>query len=428
MDNWGSQNFSGCQLGDKRLNRRAQEIAIALSAGFGQGLSTIFQEWKRLKRVYEFFANQKVQIEKLTQPHRRNTAQSAASCEVVLSVGDTTKLDYEGIKLKREGYGPIGNGGNGLILHTGLGIDPQQGQPLGLLWQKRMSRPTKVKPPAHETPLQKKKRQALQRKVAREKPFEDQESYRGVEALKEVEKLIAGTTRIVHVFDREGDIAEVFNQVRQLKRTGVVVRAAHDRSLDQSTAHLWEYLESQNWQFFQEIELPETANREARPAKVAVKFCPVELRSPRRLEDKSPFQVYAVYAQEVDYPEGAEAVDWMLLTSERVTTVEEAVTILRWYTYRWRVEEYHKVLKSGCKAESYRLSAESMAAMLGFLTVIAVELLRVTYLHRTQPMAPAEVVLNPVQLSVLIAKEAESPKALTVSWAVQAVARLGGYP
>ena len=71
----------------------------------------------------------------------------------------------------------------------------------------------------------------------------------------------------------------------------------------------------------------------------------------------------------------------MLLTTELVLTHQDAITILRWYTYRWRVEEYHKILKSGCKAESYRLGGESMSAMLGFLTVIAAQLLRMTYLH-----------------------------------------------
>ncbi len=93
----------------------------------------------------------------------------------------------------------------------------------------------------------------------------------------------------------------------------------------------------------------------------------------------------------------------------------------------WLTEEYHKILKSGCKAESYRLAATSMEALLGFLTVIAAQLLRVTYLHRTQPQAPAETVLSPVQLNVLKAKSAKLPKVLTVTWAVEAVARLGGY-
>jgi hypothetical protein len=101
--------------------------------------------------------------------------------------------------------------------------------------------------------------------------------------------------------------------------------------------------------------------------------------------------------------------------------------ILRWYSYRWRIEEYHKLLKSGCQAESYRLAADGMKPLLGFLCVIAVDLLRLTYLHRTQPHMPVEEVLTPVQIQVLKAKSLKLPETLTVSWAIEVVARLGGY-
>lgn len=83
-----------------------------------------------------------------------------------------------------------------------------------------------------------------------------------------------------------------------------------------------------------------------------MRFCPVQLRCPRRLDNQNPFEVYAIYAREIEPPEGEEAVSWMLLTTETVTNAKEAATILRWYTYRWHVEEYHKILKSGCQAES----------------------------------------------------------------------------
>ena len=117
----------------------------------------------------------------------------------------------------------------------------------------------------------------------------------------------------------------------------------------------------------------------------------------------------------------------MLLTSEPLTTVEQAKTVLRWYAYRWRVEEYHKILKSGCQVERYRLAAEGMKSLLGFLSVIAADLLCLTYWQRTQPESPAELVLNSAQLQVLKAKSLRLPKALTVAWAVEAIARLGGY-
>ncbi len=355
------------------------------------------------------------------------TAETVAEYDVVLCVGDTTFLDYDSIVAKREGYGPIGKGGNGLILHSALAIEPRNGQSIGLLWQKLWNREPKQKPPKNETPTQKKKRQAATRKLARNRLFEEKESYRWVEALTTVENLVSKDTRVIHAFDREGDITEVFVQIRQLQHTGVVVRAAHNRSLDSDSERLWSKLEAQPIRFEQEIELPKTNKRSARKAKLAVRFCPVKLRTPYRFDNRDPLLVYAVYATEIDCPEDETPVEWMLLTSEVVAQIQMASTILRWYSYRWRVEEYHKIFKSGCQVERYRLAADGMKALVGFLSVIAVELLQLTYLHRTQALAPAIQILNPLQLRILSAKSLKPPKVLTVGWAVEAIARLGGY-
>ncbi len=356
------------------------------------------------------------------------TTAATEEYELVLAVGDTTFLDYRSIKLKREGYGPTGNGGNGLILHSALAIEPETGQTLGLLWQKLWNRQHKPKPPKDETPKQKKQRQAQNRKTARQRPFAEKESYKWVEALCAVDKQVEENTRVIHIFDREGDIAEVFDQVRQLKHTGVLVRAAHNRSLDSNSSRLWAKMESEPIGFEQEIDVPGTANRKGRRTKLAVRFSRVNLRTPYRFDNRDPFQVYAVYATEIDCPEGETPLSWMLLTTEMVQDALMAATILRWYTYRWRVEDYHQILKSGCQSERYRLAAVGMKTLLGFLSVIAVELLQVTYLHRTQPEAPAIAVVNSVQLEVLKGKTRQKlPTILTVAWAVEAVAYLGGY-
>lgn len=355
------------------------------------------------------------------------TAQRVSEQPVVLSVGDTTYLDYGQIQVKRDGYGPQGNGGNGLLLHSALAVDPVCGQPLGLLWQKLWNREHQAPPPTEETPEQKKRRRAETRKAKRTRPFEEKESYRWVEAMTTVEGLVSPSTRVIHVFDREGDIAEVFDQVNTLTHSGVVVRASHNRRLEYDPHRLWEKLEAQPIQAYHEVELRKTSKRQARTARLAVRFCPIQLQSPVRLGTERHLRVYAVYAHEVDAPDGEDPVSWMLLTSEPVTTVEEALTILRWYGYRWHVEEFHKVLKSGCQVERYRLAAAGMKPLLGFLSVIAVDVLRLTYCHRTQPEQPAETVLNSAQIQVLKAKSPRLPKVLTVGWAVETIARLGGY-
>ncbi|MBW4456596.1 MAG: IS4 family transposase [Nostoc indistinguendum CM1-VF10] len=164
---------------------------------------------------------------------------------------------------------------------------------------------------------------------------------------------------VIHVFDREGDIAEVFALQRKNKNTGVVVRAAHNRCLSGENSYLWEYVTSQKVQFVKEVELPETKKRFERTATLEIRYCPVSINPPSRLKKSGNFNVYALFATEINVPDGCEPVTWMLLTSELVTTQAEASQILRWYTYRWRIEEYHKILKSGCKAESYRLAGET---------------------------------------------------------------------
>ena len=437
MNLLGWNPYRKCDLGDKRLTRRAVLISECLSGKSGQPLSMVFKSASDLKRTYEFLANSKTTFEKLIEPHFQQTVQVISGLPVVLAVGDTSYLDYKEIVAKRQEYGPTGSGGNGLILHTTLAVDPDVGQPLGLLWEKLWHREKKAPAIAGETPQQKKKRLEQERKIKRNRAIEEKESYRWVETFQQVNKhfldfpsTVLPKPRVIHIFDREGDICEVFERACEMSNTGVVVRAAHNRSLQGENLLIWEYVNSQPVQFVTEVSLLETKKRTARIATLEVRFCRLKLRSPFRLKNHDYFDVYAVYAREINPPDGEKPVEWMLMTTESVTTQQDAAQILRWYTYRWRVEEYHKILKSGCKAESYRLAGDSMSALLGFLTVIAAQLLRMTYLHRTSPDAAAALVLSPVQMDVLIASTPPNLKQdieFTIDWAIRALAHLGGY-
>ncbi|MBC1279217.1 hypothetical protein GNF10_25475 [Nostoc sp. UCD121] len=131
-----ANTYHNCDFGDKRLTNRAVLIAEALKVKYGEPLSQIFESASDLKRSYEFFSNPKTTFDKLTQPSFKQTSKQIYGIPIVLAVGDTTYLDYKKILEKRDDYGPTGNGGNGLILHTSLALDPDFGQPLGLLWEK----------------------------------------------------------------------------------------------------------------------------------------------------------------------------------------------------------------------------------------------------------------------------------------------------
>lgn len=69
----------------------------------------------------------KTSFAQVITPHCHETARIIAEEEITLCVGDTSFLDYAGIKKKRQGYGPQGKGGNGLLLHSALAVDPELG-------------------------------------------------------------------------------------------------------------------------------------------------------------------------------------------------------------------------------------------------------------------------------------------------------------
>jgi len=72
--------------------------------------------------------------------------------------------------------------------------------------------------------------------------------------------------------------------------------------------------------------------------------------------------MYAVHVLESRPPEGEEPVEWMLLTNSPIATFDDACEKVRWYSLRWRIEMYFKVLKSGFRVEACRLgSAERLA-------------------------------------------------------------------
>lgn len=417
--NYDSECHTKCNFGDKRLTDRALYIQDHLRVKYGQPLSKVFKNASDLKRTYEFLANSKTSFQLVTEPSHYQTANQVKDLPRILSIGDTSFLDYKKIKFKREEYGPTGNGGNGLILHTSLAVAPDCGQPLGILWEKVW------------------KREKLEKgkKKKRTRPFEEKESYKWVEAIKNIPEVLQKVhpiqlPKVIHVFDREGDIAEVFEELQNFEKAGLLVRATHNRSLEDDRTYLWDYMKKQPVQSSFQLAISPHETRKKRTGVFEVRFCPVKLRSPDRLKESDGFNVYAVYATEINVPEGEEPISWMLLTTEKVESISEANTILRWYSYRWLIEEYHKILKSGCQVESYRLAGNSMEVLLGFLTTISADLLRMTYLHRTQPESPADQILTPVQIKVLKAKSLsrKKPQSVeTIKGAIEAIARLGGY-
>ncbi|MGK7957914.1 MAG: 5-methyltetrahydropteroyltriglutamate--homocysteine methyltransferase, partial [Crocosphaera sp.] len=98
------------------------------------------------------------------------------------------------------------------------------------------------------------------KKTKRTRPFEEKESYKWVEAIKNIPDILQKTSsiklpKIIHIFDREGDIAEVFEEVQNLEKAGLLVRATHNRVIGDEPNYLWDYMRKQAVQFCFELEI-----------------------------------------------------------------------------------------------------------------------------------------------------------------------------
>jgi IS4 transposase len=75
---------------------------------------------------------------------------------------------------------------------------------------------------------------------------------------------------------------------------------------------------------------------------------------------------------------------------------------VRWYSFRWLIERYHYVLKSGCQIERLQLeTAHRLEMALATYALVAWRLLWLTYLARCSPDSSCEQFFESLQWQAL---------------------------
>jgi hypothetical protein len=306
---------------------------------------------------------------------------------LVLLVQDTTSLDFSG-HTGTEGLGPLGNGqGRGFFAHSTLAVSAV-GVPLGLLAQQVWVRSAETRG---------------KRSTRHERPFTEKESYKWVKGLPS-DPATDGEPQRVVVCDAEAHIYE-FLAVVLNQGLDFIVRAADARSFTEDDQALFEAVAQQPVQERFTLSLKRRPDREPREAQVELRFGRVSLRRPQRAESPhAALSLSVVDVSEPNPPPGEEAVHWLLLTSFPVETVGQARQITVWYSYRWLIERFHFVLKSGCKLEERQLrEASRLERLLAVFSVVAWQLLWLTYQARQTPEAPCTEALQPFEWQALFA-------------------------
>jgi hypothetical protein len=374
-------------------------------------------EWKHCKAAYRLFNEEDVTFRALTAPHYARTRRCAPGHWLLL--GDTTELEF-GIHREIAGLGPTGDGGGrGFFLHSSLMVRADSAALAGLAGQEIFYRQPRDPSESRYDRVQRERESEVWGRVIDQvgPPPED--------------------ARWTHVFDRGADNFEVYCHLLQ-QRADWVVRAAQQHRIilapDGNDAALCDYLGTLPAAGTYELKVTAQRGRPARTAKVAVRYGLVSMPAPQH---RSPWLkqlgistivMWVVEVREVSPPKGQLALQWVLYTSHAVNSFDDAWRVIEFYERRWLIEEYHKALKTGCRVEErqYETSAR-LEAMVGMMAIVAVRLLELRAVARTEPNRPARELVPANWLATLARMRPRLNQQATVRDFFRQLASLGGF-
>ncbi len=441
-ESWADNEFLCVDLGDERLNKRLSIISERFAQSPLSPINNACDDWAETKAAYRFFRNEKINYREITKSHIAATKERCRDYSTVLAIQDTSYCNYSQHP-QTKGLCPLSrNKGKhkdenvtlGLVMHSTFVVGTD-GLPLGIADQKIYSRPQPAEP------LDAKMRRALNDRL----PTEDKDSYRWVESLENTcVNLKDAKCKIVTICDREADMYDLFLRGKQLDAS-IVVRANHDRTVNKKSRHsevtgvkFWDLLKNQLCEANIQIHIPKQKNQPERSANCEVRFSPFIMNIPsnycegKHIKIPEDLNLYAIYVSEVNCPEGFEPVEWMLITNIPVLNREQALEKIEWYCLRWRIETWHKVLKSGLQIEVCRLStSERLIRYLAVMSIVAWRIFWITLVARVSPDASVNLFLNETEWKILAAKLSKTGKQKlqkpTLEQAIRWIAQLGGF-
>ena len=410
------KDFPHLDFGDKRRDERFVSIVNNISIQPGSSIPKQNKRWYDTKATYEFYKNEDVSIEALKKTMMLYGAKQVSDHMRVLVLQDISNISYN--DLQAEGLGYLDNKeGRGILCYSSMAATTE-GLPLSLLYQHSWVRPLE------ELGKSSKRKQIN---------FEDKESYRWYEGMQEVNNLLGQSIQKIHIADREADIYELFFHTYE-SNTDLLIRARHNRQLSNGS-HLWDNIAEQPAVARVSLDIPDKTGRKKLQIEAEVRYHQVEILRPVR--NTSTYESVTLTAIEIKElgnsdKKQEDTIHWKLLTTLEVTSVTEALQCVKWYTYRWLIERFHYVLKSGTKIEELQLKdAESLQKAINVYSLAAFRIMQLVYDSRHHPEISCEAVLTKAQwttLYMLIHGNNQIPKqAPSLQQAVMWIGRLGGH-
>ena len=373
-----------------------------------------------------FLANAKVTPEKILAGAYARTAHAAAGRHV-LAIQDTTELNYQAHRARVRGLGTVGNGVDaGLFVHPLLALDADDGTCLGLAHLHHWNRTQKAS--------------ADYKKL----PIEDKESFRWLQSAQAGQKVLSQARLVTIVADRESDIYEEWARLPD-ERTHLLTRACHDRVLAGTDTTLYRWLGSLPAQGVYSFTVPaRPGKRSAHVAQLEVRFGRIAIRRPSNCSDKkAPAQIELCAIEVKELPSSVvgkeKPIEWRLLTTHAIDSVDDALQCVQWYRQRWNIEQLFRTLKrQGLDIESSQVeSAQGLTKLVSLAVQVAVRTMQLTLARDGAGTAQASEVFEVQELLVLrklqptlegkTAKQKNPHPPGSLAQAAWVIARLGGW-
>jgi hypothetical protein len=240
---------------------------------------------------------------------------------------------------------------------------------------------------------------------------------------------------IVTVCDREGDMYELFDEATQSGQS-FLIRIAQNRKTIKNEKILDEIKKKR---CFGKVKttIPRDSRRglKEREAVFRIRYSSFAIKRPKILDKVKHLnacqQVYVIYVQEEQQDKAIDPIEWFLMTNEPVEDYDAAYEKALWYMQRWKVEQFHYVLKSGCAVEKLQeRNMEKTTTLVLMYSIIAAVIMNITYIARVHPQLPCTVCFEEDEWKVLYctANKTKKPpvKPYTIAEAVTYISWLGG--
>ena len=390
--------FEG-SFGDRRLDARGNELVRGLLVKGSHSVRQFSTSNAQLKGNYRFLENERTTEEAIAAGMTARCA-AAVKGKVVLSIQDTTEINLYNHKNRIKHDSSIGvtnapRNGLGFMLHPSLVVDAVNCFPYGYSHVHIFNRALKRQPKESRDKHQYKKLD-----------IKEKESNKWLLSCKCSKEVLKEASMAVIIQDREGDIYEQFATIPD-ERTHLLIRAKSDRTLPEG-GKLFNKVSSSNVQGTYSIKIDGDARKgqQKRTAQLEVRFTEVEIKNNSRTakDAASRVKLYCVEAKEVD-SSVKQPVCWRLLTTIPITTLDEAMMTIEWYSWRWMIEEVFRILKEeGYDIEASELGSGTSVKKLSLLTldvIIKIFQMRIAYETDEEGKIEASICFDKLQIECL---------------------------